>query len=138
MRLVFKLPKNKLPFIGVTFESEYVARTLNRHLVNEHKNANYEIRLEPTMDDKLLLTLICHTIGFTYSYEPAYFNRNDFSLFLHHTHPKSSVNFSHVIYKGGKECVPYTLDGGQLFVLGIASFRLIVPENLYVSKNNPL
>lgn len=128
LELIVKLPKEKLPFIGIVFEDTYQASSINRSSVNNYKNSIYQVVLEPK-GDKLDLRLLCAGHGLNYLYENVKFNQEKVMKFLYITKNEQAFNFSHCVRNGDNLEVVKTMANRTLFVLKVD--KLIVNNDLY-------
>lgn len=123
MELALKLPKDKLPFIGIRFYNEHEAASVNKSAVNNYHTSQYQIILEPQAD-KLNLRLVCSTFGLNHIYENLRYKPDQIMRFLYHTKGTKEFNFGHVVEKDGKDVVVKTVANQRLFVLKVSKLEV--------------
>ena len=118
-RVVFLLPKNKPPFIGVMAEGN-----LNADLVLEHSKKKFRIILEhykPTLN----LRLICEEMVTVRFYNDLQHDPEKFRSWMYMIQYSPSVNFGHVtIDNNGKLKLQTTSPGSKNFKLKIDKVEL--------------
>lgn len=124
MELVFKLPKGKIPFIGVIFQNLYESATLNQDLVNSFKNSNYKIVMEQ-IKSEINLRLICEEHLLVRFYNGLKYDKMKLDAWLYLTQKSQQFNFSHLVKEGDKEIVVKTLKNQKLFVLKVENCHII-------------
>src|ERR1035437_7927486 len=124
MELVFKLPKDKPPFMGIVFENLFEASTLNQDLVNSYKNSEYKIVMEQ-IKSEINLRLICEEHLFVKFYNGLKYNKQKFDAWIYLSKKSPQFNFSHLMREGDKEIVIKTLKNQKLFILKISTLQLI-------------
>jgi len=119
-RVVFLLPKNKPPFIGVVAEG-----ILNADLILEHSKKQYRIILEyykPTLN----LRLICQEIVTVRFYNDLQHDPEKFRSWMYMIRFAPYVNFGHVTFdSNGKLKLQTTSPGSKNFKLKIDKVELI-------------
>jgi hypothetical protein len=124
MELIFKLPKDKLPFIGLRFPSEYHAFSLNRDLIINFKNSLFNIILEPN-GTMINLKLINVDTGNKRVYEALSFEKDKLIRFINNTRHLENFNFGHVVQKYDKDEVVRVSENLKLFVLRVKNLSFL-------------
>lgn len=127
MELIFKLPPNKHPFIGILFKSEYEASRLNQAQVQVNNLYYFNVILEP-IGDKLNLTIKLDEWLFRYTYEGLEYDPNKLKQFLFNSMGCECYNFSHIVLKNGEHKVVKTLSTQSYFILKIKELKLLQEE----------
>jgi hypothetical protein len=125
MELVFKLPPNKLPFIGIVFDSSFQASSLNSDFVDLYKQSAYSISLENMGNSSIDLKLTCHEPHSAFTYKQLKYSKEKLLAFLPHAYKSESINFSHLVKRYDKETVVKTGKIRNLFVLRISHIKLL-------------
>lgn len=118
MELILKTPANKPPFIGILFQKDYEAARLNQNLVNNYKNHQYELIIEPT-GSLLNLRLYSEDIPFFYQYLGVSYSSDKLKSWYYNNKSNPEFNFSHLSATNDDLKVVRTLIGNKLFVLKI-------------------
>lgn len=124
MELVFKLPKGKLPFMGIVFEKEFPAARTNQELVHDYKNCEFIATLEPVNNNQFNLVLKCLDPVLKYEYKNLEFKYDSFLRWMPYANA-SEINFSHLIIKNSEHVVVKTSQQHKLFVIKIRQVSLI-------------
>lgn len=118
--VVFLLPNNKPPFIGVMAEG-----VLNADLILEHSNKGFRIILEyykPTLN----LRLICQEIVTVRFYNDLIHDPEKLRSWLYMIQYSPTINFGHVTTdSNGKLKLQNTSPGSKKFVLKIDKVELM-------------
>lgn len=123
LELIFKLPKDKPPFIGVVFEKEFTAERFNQKWINSYRNDDYKIVFE-SYNEGLNLRLTS-SIGCNTVYENLKFDKDKLRRFLYLTKSTKRFNFGHVTIKNDKHIVARTSVNGCYCVLKITKVILL-------------
>ncbi len=127
MKLIVKLPKDKLPFIGIQFPYSYEAGKTNQDLVTNYKHIQYKIVLE-FVKDKVNIKLVSQENMITRSYNGLEYEKDKLKNWLYLTKNAKAFNFSHTIKEGGKELVAKTILQPQNFILKLNQCQIIGSE----------
>lgn len=133
MKLVLKVPKGKLPFIGIEF-GEHVAADTNKDLIQNHSEKEYKIVLEHS-HKRLQLRLICEELVTVRFYERLEFDPSKLRDWLYITQKATKFNFGHIFVKGNTDYIARTYPGRKPFVLKVVSVEFVTDENGH--KENP-
>jgi len=125
MELIFKLPKDKLPFLGIVFESMSQAAKLNSELVDNRQEADYKIKLEPIRDNTINMVLYSFSPTIRKEYKEMRCDLNKMEQWLNLTKYNNAFNFSHLIKEFDREMVVKTSPGFKLWVLKVSKVDLI-------------
>ena len=123
MELVLKQPKNKPPFLGIQFENEYKASTLNQNWPNSYRSSLYSIELEPEVEG-MSLVIKLESFGFNYKYENVKYDPVKLSKWLLQTKAEKQYNFGHVIKVLDTHKVVRTTVNSALWVLKVKEINL--------------
>lgn len=121
LELVLKLPKNKRPYIGILFQSEYKASYINQYWVNEFGGQDYKLIIEPH-PEVLLVSLVNKRLMLFYSYEVKKFDGERLKKFLELVRGKT-INFGHVLLKNDKHYPARTMTELKIWVLEITKIE---------------
>ena len=125
MQLVFKLPKNKLPFLGIVFDNMGEAMRLNQELVESRKEADYKIKLEPVKDNTVNLLLFCYAPFIRCEYKNLDCDLQKMQQWLSQTRHCNAFNFSHLIKDLDREMVVHTIKQRKLWLLKLSGVELM-------------
>ncbi len=130
VKLIVKLPKDKLPFIGILYNSIYKAESENQDLVIDHKHLNYRVKFEfagsginlyLSSEDKLIQR----------EYRNREYDPLKLKVWFQNTNKASNFNFSHLMDNYGQESVVRTLQNvNKLFLLKVNSYEIITEDTL--------
>jgi hypothetical protein len=128
-KLVLKLPKGKLPFIGVNLGTRYNRFDpdpcrFNADLVNDHGAEIYQIHLE-LFTDHLNLRLICENLVLIRDYKELKYDTVKLKTWVYMAQNAKQYHFGHVIEKNGKDEIAMTLTK-RLFCLKVEAIRYVV------------
>jgi hypothetical protein len=123
MELILKLTENKLPYVGICFESQYEASRLNQQWVNKYPDHRYTLKLNPGKET-IDLELSCNEIACKIKYECVKYTPERLLKFYHITRLYQLFNFGHVREDRGKHIPVKTLTNQKMFVLQIHRFTL--------------
>lgn len=127
MELILKRPRNKPPFIGILFQDEYEASTLNQSWVNSYNTYLYNITLEPD-GKEITLKLSLDGYGLNHRYKNLRHDPEKLYRFLYETKAHGKFNFAHLIMVRDKHTVVSTTVNRALFVLGVKKVTLLIEE----------
>lgn len=122
MKLIVKLPRGKLPFIGIIVP-ELDFGQLNQDLVLQFKHADYKIVFE-FRRNKLSMRLISEENLIVRFYNDLVFDEDKQRSWFYRTKNARAFNFSHVEIKDDKEMVVRTKEKLQLFILKVSSYEI--------------
>lgn len=122
MELIFKLPENKPPFLGILFEDMRQAVTLNQDLVNRRKDAIYSISIEP-VGRLLNLRLSAQEPYDVRFYHNLSCDFKKMEAWLLQARQSKACNFSHVVKELNHHMVVKTLQDRKLWVLKISQIK---------------
>lgn len=98
LELVLKQPKDKPPFIGILFQSEFKAAKLNQEWIESAKTHKHQITLEPN-GELLELTLTQKELHHKYTYKISKFEPDKLKRFLFQVKDAEQINFGHITLK---------------------------------------
>jgi DNA topoisomerase VI subunit A len=125
MRLVVKLPKDKLPFIGIIlYATDLQMMKFNQDLITEHKQASYRIVFEFT-GRYVNLQLISDEHFIKRVYEKLDYDAGKLRQWFHLADKSKGFHFSQLKIEQNKEMVLRTKDGNLLFVLKIEKYEIL-------------
>ena len=127
MKLIVKLPKDKLPFIGIQFPYSYEAGKTNQDLVTNHKHIQYKMILE-FVKDKVNVKLVSQEHMIARCYNSLEYEKEKLKKWFYLTKGAKVFNFSHTIVEGGKELVAKTILQPQHFILKLNQCEIIGSE----------
>lgn len=124
MKLIFKRPDNKPPFVGLEFSSEFDAERTNKVAINNYNTHDYVLVLEPKGDtlDILLTTkegIIRHW------YRHVKYHPTQLHQFLASTKFTEKYNFSHIVTDNNKHKVVHSCACHRLWVLKVVIIKLL-------------
>ena len=123
MKLVVKLPKDKLPFIGIVFGSSYLATQTNEDLVLDHKDDIYRIIFQ-FVDTTLHIKLICDEKVIIRTYRDVEYDKDKLKNWMMITRKASEFNFGHIYMQHNKEIVVKNYKNRKLFVLKFNTYDI--------------
>jgi hypothetical protein len=123
MKLVVKLPKDKLPFLGVVFPSSYSATQTNEDLVLDHKEDIYRMIFEFT-GTVLNLKLICDEKVIIRTYRNVDYDKEKLKSWVMITRKNTAFNFGHIYMQNNKEIVVKNYKNRKLFVLRLNKYEI--------------
>jgi hypothetical protein len=130
MELIFKIPPNRLPFIGIRYTENQgrLPHITNRDLIDLPKDTEFEISIVLSEDGKCLLYLICQDPFSRRKYEDLRIDEHQLKVFKNYikTNNCTSVNFGHVIKKFDHDKLVQTQPGMKNFVLRINSLQFVI------------
>lgn len=128
LELVLKLPKNKRPYIGILFQSEYKASYINQYWVNEFGGQDYKlvIELHPGI---LSVSLVNKRLMLFYCYEVKRFDAEKLKKFLEAVRG-NTVNFGHVLLKNDKHYPARTMTDMKIWVLEITKIEFYHEQSM--------
>jgi hypothetical protein len=133
MELIFKLPLEKLPFIGIRYTDGQgrLPYVTNRDLIDLPKDTEFEISVVLGQDGKCLLYLVCQNPFSRRQYGDLWVNEHQLKVFKHFvkTNKITSVNFGHVIKKFDHDKLAQTQPGMKNFVLKVNSLQFITDSS---------
>ncbi len=128
MELVLKQPKDKPPFLGILFTSEYTGSKLNSDFVINHKGEFFKLTIEP-VGSKINITIASEYDTLKYTYLDVKYDFNKLKEFIIATRQVKLFNFSHLKLQENKHIVLKTLAELQLFVIKINEVTVVGFEN---------
>jgi hypothetical protein len=136
MKLVVKIPKDKLPFLGIVLDGpDYKNNDLNEDLILEHKYAEYHIVLE-FIRDFINIKLIAQESLIVRFYNHVEFDKEKLRNWMYLADLSKGFNFSHVKIENNKELVYRTKTNNKLFVLNISSYEIQSQDTLSQKEFN--
>ena len=127
MKLIVKLPPNKLPFIGIVFEHSGDAEKINQELITDYKYADYRIVFE-FIRDWVNVKLISNSIPAVKFYNKLSYDKSKLIAWFYITKNMKGFNFSHLYIYQNKECVAKIPVKQKLFVLKVDSYEVYTGE----------
>jgi hypothetical protein len=124
MELVVKLPKGKLPFIGIKFAEMHEANELNKDLMNNYSTCIFKVILEPHKNE-MNLRLICEEKLLVRFYNGLKYDPEKLKAWIYLTKTAKSFNFSHIYQLGDKEKVAMAIMSRKLFVLKLEGYEIL-------------
>ena len=129
LELILKQPQDKLPFLGILFESSFDGERVNQSIVNSYKTYLYNLELEPIDDDKMNITIREEKMNFKYTYQNVKFDAEKLSKFLQFNKDATLFNFSHIKQEYDKHIVLKTSVNRALYVLKVKEVKLVSDIN---------
>lgn len=123
MELIFKLPENKHPFIGIRFENVKDACTINRDFVEMAKDTRFNASVIP--GSTAILNLICENPYSLRVYRDLKFDHHHLKVFQNRAWNSKAFNFGHVLKKFDHDELVQTLPGLKNFVIKLNDFKII-------------
>ena len=123
-RLILKLPKGKLPFIGILITGDPGSGKTNQDLVNNHPYAEYRIEIE-VFSKHINMRLICEEKLIIRHYAHVKYEPEELTNWQYLTDGKPAFNFAHLGIEKDKEFVLKTWDKKKLFVLKVTSVQIM-------------
>lgn len=123
MRLIVKLPKDKLPFLGVVFPTSYLATQTNEDLLLDHKEDTYRMIFE-FMGPVLNLKLICDEKVIIRTYRNVEYEKEKLKNWVQITRKAKAINFGHIYMQSNKEIVVKNYKNRKLFVLRLNKYEI--------------
>jgi hypothetical protein len=123
MKLVVKLPKDKLPFIGLVFGSSYQATQTNEDLILDHKEDLYRLIFEFN-GTVLNLKLICDEKVIIRTYRNVEYDKEKLKSWVQITRKARELNFGHIYMQHNKEIVVKNYKNRKLFVLKLHKYEI--------------
>jgi len=127
MKLVLKLPKDKLPFIGIQFASNYVASKTNSDLVSMLDKEDCHLILKPYDKHYLNLRLVNKEKFVNREYKQIEYNNETLKRWLEQTKGMKQINFSHVIMDFDKHVV-VKISINKNFIIKLSKVKLEMEE----------
>jgi len=124
MELIFKLPKDKPPFLGILFDNVHIACTLNQELLDQ-EGAEFNVMFD-LLANNLSLRLIGNNPSSFYIYHDLKYDKDKFKQWLHYVKPDTRLNFSHLLMVKERHTVVTTIRERKLFILKIESYFMLV------------
>jgi hypothetical protein len=115
MELIFKLPANKPPFLGIMYVNAYGAAKDNKNLVEE-KRTGFEIRLIPVAHN-IHVRIKSKEEGSVFWYKDLRYNKSKLATWM--SYATGPINFGHVMRELDKDVLVKTLSKKMPFVLKI-------------------
>jgi hypothetical protein len=128
MKLVLKQPEDKPPFIGIQYESEYLAARTNADIVKTHNKECYELILEPIDQHYINLRLVNKDKMIDRSYNQIEYNAPKLKNWLFQNENKKEFNFSHVIMNFDKHVV-VKIHIHKPFLIKLDSVKLVSEDS---------
>jgi len=128
MKLIVKLPKDKLPFIGVQFPYSYEAGKTNQDLVINFKHINYKMLFE-FIKNTVNVKLVSDENMILRSYNGLDYDKDKLKTWFYLTKDAKAFNFSHIVKEGGKEMVVKTIQQPQYFILKLNKYEILGGDN---------
>jgi len=123
MRLIVKLPKDKLPFLGIVFPTSYLATQTNEDLLLDHKEDVYRLIFEFT-GTILNLKLICDEKVIIRTYRNVDYEKEKLKNWVQITRKANAFNFGHIYMQSNKEVVVKNYKNRKLFVLRLNKYEI--------------
>jgi len=126
MELVVKLPKGKLPFIGVVFSNVWSAERENKHCIENEWTDTFKLRLIPK--ERSIDVHFIHHGQSTYVYKDLIYSPEKLVKFIYASRGASLFNFSHLICENNKHLVVKSATNRRLWVLKMDEIIVEAPE----------
>ncbi len=123
MKLVLKLPKDKLPFIGVQFNSNYQAGRTNSDLLHHHEHL-FKIQLEPDKKGTIKLKLYCEDLAISRIYEGIEYDQYQLKNWMYMVSRSKQFNFGHVTMEENKHIISKD-SAFRIFVIKLDKVELV-------------
>ncbi len=117
MELALKLPKGKLPFIGIVFHSVREACRLNEHLINEPKDKIYTLTFLQPNKDGVEIRVRSENGKDYVIYQRVKCNPVQLENFMFMTNRFQDFNFGHILRDFDRDIIVKTNELGKPFVL---------------------
>lgn len=128
MELVLKLPKGKLPFIGILFDSSSTAGKTNAEIVEQFSKEEFEVLLEHTQT-ALNLRLICKARVMVYFYNHLSIAPEKLKSWLYITRDMKLFNFGHIYKELDDHKLAISSPGRKPFVVKVVSLKIMAVED---------
>lgn len=124
MKLVLKQPKDKPPFIGIQFASDYIASKTNNDLVAILGKEGCHLILEPSDKYYLDLRLVNTDKIIDRAYRKVEYNELKLKTWLLQNKQAIQFNFAHVVLGPDKHIVVKAASFNKNFVIRINSIEI--------------
>lgn len=130
MKLIFKLPANKCPFIGILFSNEelFKGEKLHAEIVEKYGHCTYTITLEQTTSN-LNLRLICQETVSVYFYDHLDFDYEKLKSWLYLTKNHKEFTFGHVCSTLDKHIIITSQPGRKKFFVKVNGLNFLTEED---------
>lgn len=134
--LVVKIPKGKLPFLGVCYNIKLYNPRENEDLIRDpkYKGAEYILELE-VIRNKINLKLICEEHIIIRHYYSISFDGEELKRWRQLTKGKKEFNFGHVTRENEKDVI-MTTPWRKPIVFRVTDLRILIPED-YMDDSLP-
>jgi hypothetical protein len=122
LELIMKLPKDKLPFIGILFQDSYTASSTNKSFANNYRTDLYTIEIIPKND--VLADIKMHCECSKGQYLDVKCNMQALKRFVQITHYHPYIHWGHIYSQGGKHKIAKTTNQDN-WVLKLAKISVI-------------
>ena len=130
MKLVVKLPKGKLPFIGILLPKNNLdSQKFNQDLILDYKYASYRIVFE-FIRSHVNIKLISDESLIVRFYNKLEYNPEKLRAWFYLTNNAKEFNFSQIVLENGKEVVQRTYERKVLFVLKVNKYEIATGNSL--------
>lgn len=127
MKLVLKQPKDKSPFIGIQFDSDYIAKKTNADLLYILEKKDCQLILEPYNQHYLNLRLFNKDLLIDREYKQVEYNSTKLRSWFDQNKNSKEFNFSHVIMDYDKHVV-VKIHMTKLFLIKLKDVKLMMEE----------
>ncbi len=140
MDLVLKLPKGKLPFIGILFEHESVGGRMYSEIIERYPFKEYRVVIE-NIGNTINLRLICEETTTVYFYNHLGFDAEKLRSWLYLTKHQKEFNFGHVFNQIDKHQIVKSSPSLKKFFIKVVGCSFITTEEPdadlpFVTRNN--
>lgn len=121
MELELKVPKDKLPFIGIRFNDAFAAVHTNKEMVELYRKHNFTMTAEYA-GGRLNIRIAIDSPLRIWHYNGVKFDKSKLQIFM--ALPTKQWNFGHVIDVNGRDQVIRTIPKNEVFSVRIQDFRV--------------
>lgn len=121
IRLEFKAPPNKLPFLGIRFPDWYSAGQTNKDMIDEHKKSEFIMTLEPVLN-KINIKLCIDSPHRVWHYYRVSYDPGKLHLFM--AIPTARWTFGHIFEHKGKDKIARTTPHNNIFSVKIRTLHI--------------
>lgn len=122
LELILKLPKDKLPFVGILFNDSYAASTTNKGWANSYREDLYTLEVIPKGDLIADMRIVC-SCGKGH-YTDVKCNMQALKRFVQITHYHPYIHFGHAYLKNGEHQIAKTSNMAN-WVLKLATIKVV-------------
>jgi hypothetical protein len=122
MELELKVPKGKLPFVGIRFNNSFAAVSTHKEMVDLFKKTALKMRLERA-GDRLFVRLISDSPNREYRYTQVVYDWSKLQIFL--AVPTKEWNFGHIINVNGRDQVVKTIPDNKVFTVKLDDIQIL-------------